>query len=71
LTEWSDITPTLDANYYLADDVPLEEQNVFTVPIHQRSENVSVRLYSDTPFPVSLISMVWEGNYSPRFYRRT
>lgn len=71
LAEWSDVTPTLDANYYLADDVPLEEQNVFTVPIHQRSENVSVRLYSDTPFPVSLISMVWEGNYSPRFYRRT
>lgn len=68
--EWTDITPTLDANYYLADDVPLEEQNVFTVPIHQRSENVSVRLYSDTPFPVSLISMMWEGNYSPRFYRR-
>ena len=71
LAEWSDITPTLDANYYLADDVALEEDNVFTVPIHQRSENVSVRLYSDTPFPVSLISMVWEGNYSPRFYRRT
>ena len=69
-TEWSDITPSLDANYYLADDVPLEEQNVFTVPLHQRSENISVRLYSDTPFPVSLISMMWEGNYSPRFYRR-
>ena len=68
--EWTDITPTLDANYYLADDVPLEEQNVFTVPIHQRAENVSVRLYSDTPFPVSLISMMWEGNYSPRFYKR-
>ncbi len=68
--EWNDITPSLDANYYLADDVPLEEQNVFTVPIHQRSENVSIRLYSDTPFPVSLISMMWEGNYSPRFYRR-
>jgi len=68
--EWSDVTPTLDANYYLADDVPLEEQNVFTVPLHQRSENVSVQLYSDTPFPVSLISMMWEGNYSPRFYKR-
>lgn len=68
--EWTDITPTLDANYYLADDVPLEEENVFTVPIHQRAENVSVRLYSDTPFPVSLISMTWEGMYSPRFYKR-
>ena len=69
-SEWTDVIPSLDANYYLADDVPLEEQNVFTVPLHQRSENVSVRLYSDTPFPVSLISMMWEGSYSPRFYRR-
>lgn len=69
-SEWTDVTPTLDANYYLANDVPLEEQNVFTIPLHQRSENVSVRLYSDTPFPVSLISMMWEGNYSPRFYKR-
>jgi len=68
--EWNDIIPSIDANYYLANDVPLEEQNVFTIPIHQRSENVSVRLYSDTPFPASLISMMWEGNYSPRFYRR-
>ena len=64
-TEWSDIAPSQDANYYLADDVPLEEQNIFTIPVHQRSENVNVRLYSDTPFPVSLISMMWEGNYSP------
>tara|TARA_R100000081_G_C4820121_1_gene179053 strand:- start:3932 stop:6436 length:2505 start_codon:yes stop_codon:yes gene_type:complete len=69
-TEWTDITPTLDANYYLSDDVPLEEQNVFTVPIHQRSENVNVRLFSNSPFPLSLISMMWEGNYSPRFYKR-
>ena len=69
-TEWTDVLPSVDANYYLADDVPLEEENIFTVPLHQRSENVSVRLYSDTPFPVSLISMMWEGNYSPRFYRR-
>lgn len=69
-SEWNDVMPSADANYYLADDVPLEEQNVFTVPIHQRSENVSVRLCSDTPFPVSLISMMWEGTYSPRFYKR-
>ena len=69
-SEWTDITPTLDANYYLSDDVPLEEQNVFTLPIHQRSENVNVRLFSNSPFPLSLISMMWEGNYSPRFYRR-
>ena len=68
---WYDVQPSQDAGQYLADDVPLVEENVFTVPIHQRSENFNMRIFSDSPFPVSLNSMMWEGQYSPRFYRRT
>ena len=68
---WYDIQPVQDANQYLADDVPLTEETVFTLPIHQRSENFNVRVFSNSPFPVSLITMMWEGQYSPRFYRRT
>ena len=48
-----------------------QEQNIFTIPIHQRPDNYTLRIFSDSPFPVSLTSMAWEGNYSPRFYRRT
>ena len=69
--EWYNINPVVTADTYLADDVPLDEHSVFTVPIHQRTENTEVRLFNDSPFPVSLNSMMWEGNYSPRFYRRT
>ena len=69
--EWYSINPVVTADNYLADDVPLDEHSVFTVPIHQRTENTEVRLFNDSPFPVSLNSMMWEGNYSPRFYRRT
>ena len=68
---WYTLQPTQDANYYLGDDVPIETQNLFTVPIHQRSDNYTLRVYSDSPFPVALTSMAWEGNYSPRYYRRT
>ena len=68
---WYDVQPTQDAGQYLADDVPLEEENIFTVPIHQRSENFNMRVFSNSPFPVSLNSMMWEGNYSPRYYGRT
>ena len=71
LDEWYNLEPITTANAYLANDVPLDESTVFTVPIHQRSKNYSLRLFSDSPFPVSLNSMMWEGNYSPRFYRRT
>ena len=69
--EWYNLTPVTEANSYLANDIPLNEQSVFTLPIHQRTENIEVRLFNDSPFPVSLNSMMWEGNYSPRFYRRT
>jgi len=71
LDEWYELQPISSANTYLADDVPLNESTVFTLPIHQRSKNFTLRVFNDSPFPVSLNSMMWEGNYSPRFYRRT
>ena len=68
--DYNDVKPTVMANYSLANDVPLSNQATHTVPIHQKSTNFSLRVYSDTPFPVSLNSMMWEGYYSPRFYQR-
>jgi len=68
---WYTLTPTQEANYYLGDDVPIEDQNTFVVPIHQRSDNYTLRVFSDSPFPLALTSMTWEGQYSPRYYRRT
>ena len=71
LDEWYQLQPVTAANTYLADDVALNESTIFTLPIHQRSKNFTLRVFNDSPFPVSLNSMMWEGNYSPRFYRRT
>jgi len=68
---WYDVQPVQEANQYLADDVPMVDQAVYTLPIHQKSENFLLRIFSDSPFPVSLTSMMWEGNYTPRYYRRT
>ena len=68
---WYDIQPVQEANQYLASDVPFIDQAIYTVPIHQRTENVLLRVFSDSPFPVSLTSMMWEGTYTPRYYRRT
>ena len=70
LEEWYSLNPTQKAGTYLADDVALDDLSVFTIPIHQRAENFVVRIVNDSPFPVSLNSMMWEGNYSPKFYRR-
>jgi hypothetical protein len=68
--EWYDIQSIQNADYYLGDDVPLDDLAVYTLPIHQRNVNFSLRVFSDSPFPIALTSMMWEGNYSPRYYRR-
>ncbi len=70
LDEWYNLNPTQMADTYLANDIALSEQSVFTIPIHQKSNNFQLRIFNDSPFPVSLNSMMWEGNYSPRFYKR-
>jgi len=70
LDEWYNLNPTITADTYLANDIALSEQSVFTIPIHQKTNNFQLRIFNDSPFPVSLNSMMWEGHYSPRFYRR-
>jgi hypothetical protein len=71
LDEWYNLQPVVIADQYLANDVPISDQTIFSLPIHQKTENFQLRLFNDSPFPVSLNSMMWEGLYSPRFYRRT
>jgi len=68
--EWRDIQHTTDADVYSADTNPVKSERQFTVPIHQRNTNFELKVTSNLPYPVSLVSMMWEGNYSPRFYRR-
>ena len=70
LDEWYSLNPVQVADDYLVSDIPLSEQSMFVVPIHQRTDRFQLRIFNDSPFPVSLNSMMWEGNYSPRFYRR-
>jgi len=68
--EWVDVQHTADADYYQADSNPVQPEQRFIVPIHQRNTNFEFKVTSNLPYPVSLVSMMWEGNYSPRLYRR-
>lgn len=59
-----------NTGYSPLDQVPIEDRNVFTVPINQRNTSYSLRVFSDTPYIVSLNSAMWEGNYATKYYRR-
>ena len=37
------------SNWYRLDTAPIDEEHVFTLPIHQRNDNFEVRISSDSP----------------------
>jgi len=41
-----------------------------TIPVYDRNTNLSVLIKSNHPSPATLFSMNWEGDYSPRYYKR-
>jgi hypothetical protein len=68
--EWNKVEPVPNANYYNADSAPFTSETIITVPIYQKNHYFDFKIESDSPAPVSLNSMMWEGQYYPRFYRR-
>ena len=67
---WTYVQSVVEAGRYLGDTIPLVQDKVFTVPIHQRNDNFQLKAISTSPFPATLSSMMWEGNYSNKYYRR-
>ena len=69
--EWKNVEHTAEGDTYAGDTSPVVQERVFTLPIHQRNTNFELKVTSDFPYPVSLVSMMWEGNYSTKYYRRS
>ena len=68
--EWTLIKEVTVSDDYQFSTSPVKPEYRFNVPIHQRNTNFELKMTSDYPYPVSLVEMMWEGNYSPRYYRR-
>ena len=66
---WENVVSTTLPNTYVLNNVNLSSGSVHIVPIYQRNRNTSIRIIGDTPFPVSILDITWEGKYSSRFYR--
>ena len=69
--DWRSIDGARISDFYISDTSPFRDSYVYKVPIYQRPDNYTMKVTSNTPFPVSLVAMQWEGQYSPGFFRRT
>lgn len=67
---WSNVTNVTLPNNYTLNNVNMQASATHVVPIYQRNENLSINIIGDTPFPVSILSLTWEGRYNNRFYKR-
>jgi len=68
---WNNVVNVTLPNSYILNNVNLSASALHDVPIYQRNENLKITIIGDTPFPISLLNLVWEGNYNRRFYRRS
>ena len=69
-SDYTEVYESTDLNEYDASDAPYMEEKIQTVPVYERNKNVDITLKSAHPAPATLHSMSWEGDFSPRSYRR-
>jgi len=58
------------ADAYIATSAPYITEFIKTVPVYERNTNLDIILRSTHPAPATLRGLSWEGDYSPRFYKR-
>ena len=56
--------PQINANYYLADNIPIVRNAESTVPILAKGNQFNFSLIADAPFPTAFTSLTWEGTYN-------
>jgi hypothetical protein len=70
INTWNNITNVTMPYNYVLNNVNMQAAATHVVPVYQRNDNLNVTIMGDTPFPVSILGLTWEGRYNTRFYRR-
>ena len=68
--DYTEVYESTELDEYNASDAPYLEEFIKTVPIYEKNTNLDVTLKSSHPAPATLRAVSWEGNYSPKYYKR-
>ena len=68
--DWNNSVSHTYPNEYELNNVNMKAKATHVVPVFQRNESLAVKIIGNTPFPVSLLGLDWEGKFNQRFYRR-
>ena len=67
---YNEVYESTTMDEYLVSDAPYLEEAIKAIPVYEKNTNVDITLKSTHPAPATLRSMAWEGDFSPKFYRR-
>jgi len=68
--DYTEIYESTELDEYDASDAPYLEEFIQTIPVYEKNTNVEITLKSSHPAPATLRALSWEGDYSPKYYRR-
>ena len=54
---------------YQFNDVIVEDEYQGVIPVYEKNNNFNLSIKSTSPLPATLISLTWEGDYSPKYYK--
>ena len=66
---WNNSITHTPTQTYSADSLNISVDKVHTIPIYQRNTNVNISISGDSPYPLSILSIDWEGRSTNNFYR--
>ena len=68
--DYTEIYESTELDEYDVSDAPYIEEFIKTIPVYERNTNVDITLKSQHPAPSTLRAVSWEGDFSPRYYKR-
>jgi len=68
--DYTEVYESTELDEYDASDAPYLEEFIKTIPVYEKNTNVDVTLKSSHPAPATLRALSWEGDYSPKYYKR-
>ena len=68
--DYTEVYESTMLDSYDASRAPYLEDYIKTIPVYEQNNNVDITLKSSHPAPATLRAMSWEGDFSPRFYKR-
>ena len=68
--DYTEVYESTELDEYDVADAPYLDEYVKTVPVYEKNTNLDITLKSSHPAPATLRSVSWEGNYTPKYYRR-